>query len=181
MAGAIESYIHTGNQIGVLVELRCQSKTTAMTSEFKTLAREIAMQIAACPNVEYLRLDDIPPETVDKKKKIEINRDDLEGKPDNIKKKIVADRIDKRLNEIALLPQLYIRDNSLTIEDLIKLRAAQLAENIFVNRFARFAIDDSQDYNPPQPDGGVPVSPFPITPTPLASEAEANEDEREDL
>lgn len=173
MAGVIESYIHTANQIGALVELRCQSKTTATTSEFKTLAREIAMQVAVSSTVKYIQLEDIPQEIVDRVKKTELRRNDLAEKPDGVREKIVFDRIARRLTEIALLPQPYIRDDSLTIEDLIKLNADRLAEPITVRRFARFTVED--DENPSQPNGGVPTNPFPITPTPSADEAEATE------
>ena len=159
MSGIIESYIHTGNQIGVLVELRCQTKTTAMTSEFKTLAKEIAMQIAASPEVEYIKTEDISDRIIRQLQQYASK----------------AEAFQQRLRAISLYDQLYIRDNSITIEDLIKLSIAQLSENITVKRFARFAIE-SDDSNPSDPNGGVPANPFPISPTPLKSEAEASED-----
>ena len=162
MSGIVESYIHTGKQIGVLVELRCQTKTTAMTSEFKTLATEIAMQIAASPDVEYIRTNDISDRVIRELEK----QLTLEGESEAFK---------QRLRSISLYDQFYIRDNSITIEDLIKLSIAQLAEEITVRRFARFAIE-SDDRNPPDPNNGVPANPLPNSPTPLASEAETSED-----
>ena len=162
MPGIVESYIHTGNQIGVLVELRCQTKTTAMTSEFKTLATEIAMQIAASPDVKYIRTNDISDRVIQQLEK----QLALDAESETFK---------QRLQSISLYDQFYIRDNSITIEDLIKLSIAQLAENITVSRFARFAIE-SDDYNPPDPNSGVPANPLPNSPTPLASEAEISED-----
>lgn len=140
--GLVESYIHTGGRIGVLVEVNCETDFVARREEFQELVKNIAMQIAACPNVEFVRTSDIPESTVAKEKEIEMGRDDLEGKPDNIKEKIVTGRIDKRLNEIALLPQPYIRDQSITVEELVKQSIAQLGENIQVRRFVRFVLGE---------------------------------------
>ena len=89
------------------------------------------MQVAACPNVEYVSIDEIPEDVVEKEKQIEMGRDDLSGKPEQIKEKIVEGRIAKRLNELVLLSQPYIKDSSLTVEDLVKQAAAKL-ENIKV-------------------------------------------------
>lgn len=140
--GLVESYIHTGGRIGVLVEVNCETDFVARREEFQELVKNIAMQIAACPNVEFVRVEDIPEETVAKEKEIEMGRDDLDGKPDNIKEKIVSGRIGKRLNEISLLPQPYIRDQSITVEELVKQNIAQLGENIQVRRFVRFVLGE---------------------------------------
>lgn len=140
--GLVESYIHTGGRIGVLVEVNCETDFVARREEFQELVKNIAMQIAACPNVEFVKVGDIPEETVTKEKEIEMGRDDLEGKPDNIKEKIVTGRIDKRLNEISLLPQPYIRDQSITVEELVKQSVAQLGENIQIRRFVRFVLGE---------------------------------------
>jgi elongation factor Ts len=140
--GLVESYIHTGGRIGVLVEVNCETDFVARREEFQDLVKNIAMQIAACPNVEYVKVADIPEEIAAKEKEIEMGRDDLAGKPDNIKEKIVSGRIDKRLNEMSLLPQPYIRDQSITVEELVKQSIAQLGENIQVRRFARFVLGE---------------------------------------
>jgi elongation factor Ts len=140
--GLVESYIHTGGRIGVLVEVNCETDFVARREEFQELVKNVAMQVAACPNVEYVKVDDIPEDIVAREKEIEMGRDDLDGKPDNIKEKIVSGRIDKRLNEIALLPQPYIRDQSITIEELVKQSIAQLGENIQVRRFVRFVLGE---------------------------------------
>ena len=140
--GLVESYIHTGGRIGVLVEVNCETDFVARREEFQELVKNIAMQIAACPNVEFVKVEDIPEETVNKEKEIEMGRDDLDGKPDNIKEKIVTGRIGKRLNEISLLPQPYIRDQSITVEELVKQSIAQLGENIQVRRFDRFVLGE---------------------------------------
>lgn len=140
--GLVESYIHTGGRIGVLVEVNCETDFVARREEFQELVKNVAMQIAACPNVEFVKVEDIPEETVTKEKEIEMGRDDLDGKPDNIKEKIVSGRIGKRLNEISLLPQPYIRDQSITVEELVKQNVAQLGENIQIRRFVRFVLGE---------------------------------------
>ena len=140
--GLVKSYIHTGGRIGVLVEVNCETDFVARREEFQELVKNIAMQIAACPNVEFVKVEDIPEETVTKEKEIEMGRDDLDGKPENIKEKIVSGRIDKRLNEISLLPQPYIRDQSITVEELVKQSVAQLGENIQIRRFVRFVLGE---------------------------------------
>ncbi len=140
--GLVESYIHTGGRIGVLVEVNCETDFVARRQEFQELVKNIAMQIAACPNVEYVKAEDIPEEVATKEKEIEMGRDDLEGKPDKIKEKIVQGRIDKRLSEMSLVDQPYIRDQSITIAELVKQSVAQLGENIQIRRFARFVLGE---------------------------------------
>ena len=140
--GIVSSYIHTGGRVGVLVEVNCETDFVARREEFQTLARNIAMQIAACPNVEYVKVENIPAEIAQKEKDIEMGRDDLSGKPDNIKEKIVQGRIDKRLKELCLMDQPYIRDQSITVEELVKQTISQLGENIQVRRFTRFVLGE---------------------------------------
>ena len=140
--GLIDSYIHTGGRIGVLVEVNCETDFVARRQEFQSLVRDIAMQIAACPNVEYVNAEDIPQEMLQKEKEIEMGREDLAKKPDNIKEKIVQGRIDKRLKELSLLDQPYIKDQSITVEELVKQTIAQLGENIQVRRFSRFVLGE---------------------------------------
>jgi elongation factor Ts len=140
--GLVESYIHTGGRIGVLVEVNCETDFVARREEFQSLVKNIAMQIAACPNVEYIKKDEIPQTVVDKEKQIEMGREDLAKKPDNIKEKIVEGRIEKRLGELCLLSQPYIRDQSITVEELVKQTIAQLGENIQIRRFIRFVLGE---------------------------------------
>lgn len=142
VAGLVGSYIHTGGRVGVLVEVNCESVAVAQGEEFQTLVRNIAMQVAACPNVEYVNIEDIPAEIVQKEKDIEMGRDDLAKKPDNIKEKIVQGRIEKRLKEMTLIDQPFIRDQSITVEELIKQNVATLGENIQVRRFVRFVLGE---------------------------------------
>ncbi|NEQ31993.1 MAG: translation elongation factor Ts [Leptolyngbya sp. SIO4C5] len=140
--GLVHSYIHTGGRVGVLVEVNCETDFVARREEFKSLAQDIAMQIAACPNVEYVRAEDIPSDIVEKEKQIEMGRDDLSKKPENIREKIVQGRIDKRLKELSLLDQPFIKDQSITVEELVKQHVAKIGENIQVRRFARFILGE---------------------------------------
>ncbi|MEH2060675.1 MAG: translation elongation factor Ts [Nostoc sp.] len=143
--GVVDSYIHTGGRVGVLVELGTQTESVAANSEFQILARNAAMQVAACPNVEYVSVDQIPAEIAQKEKNIEMGKDDLANKPDNIKEKIVQGRIEKRLKELALLDQPYIRDQSISVEDLLKQAKAQLGGDIQVTRFVRYILGEGID------------------------------------
>ncbi|MFN6499434.1 MAG: translation elongation factor Ts [Nostoc sp. DedQUE01] len=140
--GIVDSYIHTGGRVGVLVELGSQTDSAAAKEEFQSLARNAAMQVAACPNVEYVSLDQIPAEVAQKEKDIEMGKDDLANKPDNIKEKIVQGRIDKRLKELTLLDQPYIRDQSISVEELLKQVKGQVGEDIQVNRFVRYVLGE---------------------------------------
>lgn len=126
----------------MLVEVNCETDFVARREEFKTLVRNIAMQIAACPNVEYVNVEDIPAEISSKEKDIEMGRDDLANKPDNIKEKIVQGRIEKRLKEMTLMAQPFIRDQSITVEELVKQGVATMGENIQVRRFVRFVLGE---------------------------------------
>ena len=140
--GAIGSYIHTGARVGVLVEVNCETDFVARGEVFQELLRNVAMQIAACPNVEYVTVDQIPDEVADKEKAIEMGRDDLAGKPDAMKEKIVEGRIGKRLKELALLEQPFIKDSSMTVSEMVKQAAGKLGENIQVRRFTRYTLGE---------------------------------------
>lgn len=138
--GLIESYIHTGKKLGVLVELNCETDFVARRVEFQDLAKDIAMQIAASPTVDYISTADISKEVVEQERSIEAAKEDLAGKPEQIKQKIIDGRIDKILKTKSLLDQAYIKDNSKTIEELIKENIAKLGENIKVAKFIRFEL-----------------------------------------
>jgi elongation factor Ts len=140
--GLVGSYIHTGGRVGVLVEINCETDFVARREEFQELVRNIAMQIAACPNVEYVKADEIDQEFIAKEKAIEMGREDLANKPENIREKIVEGRISKRVKEITLLDQPYIKDQSITVEELVKQTISQLGENIQVRRFSRFVLGE---------------------------------------
>jgi len=140
--GLVGSYIHTGGRVGVLVEVNCETDFVARRDEFQELVRNVAMQIAACPNVEYVRVSDIPQAFVDSEKAIEMSRDDLGNKPEAIKAKIIEGRIEKRLKEIALLDQPYVKDQSITVDEMVKQVSGQIGEKIEVRRFSRFVLGE---------------------------------------
>jgi len=140
--GAIGSYIHTGARVGVLVEINCETDFVARGDLFQELIRNVAMQIAACPNVEYVSVDQIPSEVADKEKAIEMGRDDLAGKPDAMKEKIVEGRIGKRLKELALLDQPFIKDSTMTVSEMVKQVAGKIGENVQVRRFTRYTLGE---------------------------------------
>ncbi|NMF85222.1 translation elongation factor Ts [Nodosilinea sp. P-1105] len=140
--GLVDSYIHTGGRVGVLVEVNCETDFVSRRDEFKSLVRDVAMQIAACPNVEYVRISDIPEAIVAKEKEIEMGRDDLGKKPANIREKIVEGRIEKRLKELSLMDQPFIKDQNISVEELVKQAVSQLGENIQVRRFSRFVLGE---------------------------------------
>lgn len=140
--GLVGSYIHTGGRVGVMVEINCETDFVARRDEFKALVQNIAMQVAACPNVEYVSVEEIPVNVVEQEKAIEMKKDDLSGKPDNMKEKIVQGRIDKRLKELSLMDQPFIRDQNITVAELVKQNIALLGENIKVRRFTRFILGE---------------------------------------
>ena len=140
--GAIGSYIHTGSRVGVLLELNCETDFVARGEIFQSLLKDISMQVAACPNVEFVSVDDVPQDVVEKEKLIEMGRDDLANKPEQIREKIVEGRIAKRLKELVLLDQPYIKDSALTVEQLVKQTAGKIGENIKVRRFTRYTLGE---------------------------------------
>ena len=140
--GVIESYIHMGGKLGVLVEVNCETDFVARRPEFQELAKNIAMQVAASPSVEYVSLASIPLIIVEKEKESESSKEDLVNKPKDIKEKIVEGRIQKRLKELSLMDQFFIRDSSITIEELIKQNIAKLGENIQIRRFEKFILGE---------------------------------------
>jgi elongation factor Ts len=128
--------------VGVLVEVNCETDFVARGEMFQDLIRNVAMQIAACPNVDFVKVDDIPADVAEREKQIEMGRDDLAGKKEEMKEKIVAGRIGKRLKEMALMDQPYIKDSGMTVEEMVKQVAGKVGENIQVRRFVRFNLGE---------------------------------------
>lgn len=141
--GLIESYIHTGSRIGVIIEVNCETDFVARRPEFQELAKNIAMQIVACPTVEYIDIKSIPQDLIDKEIEIETNKEDLLDKSQIVKDQIIKGRIQKRLKELTLLEQSFIRDPNISIRDLINNNIALLGENIKVQRFMRFILGEN--------------------------------------
>ena len=145
--GSIGSYIHTGARVGVLIELNCETDFVARGELFQGLLKDVSMQVAACPNVEYVNVSDIPQEIVDKEKSIEMGRDDLSNKPEQMKVRIVEGRIGKRLKELALMEQPFIKDSTMSVEELVKQVAGQIGENLQVRRFTRYTLGEGIEHN----------------------------------
>ncbi|PIA42721.1 hypothetical protein AQUCO_02000285v1 [Aquilegia coerulea] len=142
--GRIGSYIHD-SRIGVLVEVNCETDFVGRSENFKELVDDLAMQVVACPSVQYVSIEDIPESIVRKEKELEMQREDLQSKPENIREKIVEGRISKRLGELTLLEQPFIKNDSLLVKDLVKQTVAAIGENIKVRRFVRFTLGETTD------------------------------------
>ncbi|TYJ98062.1 Elongation factor Ts [Cucumis melo var. makuwa] len=140
--GRIGSYIHD-SRIGVLIEVNCETDFVGRNERFKELVDDLAMQVVACPDVRYVSIEDIPESIVKREREMELQREDLQNKPENIREKIVDGRISKRLGELVLLEQPFIKDDSILVKDLVKQTVASLGENIKVRRFVRFTIGET--------------------------------------
>jgi elongation factor Ts len=140
--GIIGSYIHPGSQLGVLVEVNCESDFVARTDDFQQLVKDLAMQVAAA-DPQFIRKEDVTTEALDRERDIQRGRALQEGKPEKMVDKIVEGRLAKFYEEICLYEQPFIRENSTTIGDLIKAAIAKLGENISVSRFVRFKVGEA--------------------------------------
>ncbi len=140
--GIIGSYIHPGSQLGVLVEVNCESDFVARTDDFQQLVKDLAMQVAAA-DPQFIRKEDVTPAALDKERDIQRARAIQEGKPEKMVDKIIEGRLAKFYEEICLYEQPFIRDNATTIGDLIKAAIAKLGENISVSRFVRFKVGEA--------------------------------------
>ncbi|KAJ0701914.1 putative translation elongation factor EFTs/EF1B, UBA-like superfamily, nucleic acid-binding protein [Helianthus annuus] len=145
--GRIGSYIHD-SRIGVLIEVNCETDFVGRSEKFKELVDDLAMQVVACPKVEYVSIEDIPESIVNKEKDIEMQREDILSKPENIRGKIVEGRVSKRLGELALLEQPFLKDDSVLVKDFVKQTVAAIGENIKVRRFVRFTLGESTSEEP---------------------------------
>ncbi len=137
--GRVDSYIHPGNRVGVLVEINCETDFVARTDEFGDLVRNIAMQVAAA-GAEYVRREEVPAERVSRERDILAGSTELQGKPAAILDKIISGKLDKFFAEVCLLEQPYIRDDKRKVSDLVQEAAAKTGENIVVRRFSRFRL-----------------------------------------
>ncbi|MCU1326559.1 MAG: translation elongation factor Ts (EF-Ts) [Bryobacterales bacterium] len=140
--GTIGTYIHAGAQLGVMVEINCESDFVARTDDFQELVRDIAMHIAAA-DPQFVRREDVTPQVLEKEKDIQKARALNEGKPEKVAEKIVEGRMAKFYEEVCLLEQPFVKENSISIDQLIKQKIAKLGENITVARFARFKVGDA--------------------------------------
>jgi elongation factor Ts len=140
--GIVGSYIHPGSQVGVLIEVNCESDFVARTDDFQTLVKDLSMQVAAAAP-QFIRKEDVAKETLDKERDIQRARALGEGKPEKMVDKIVEGRLAKYYEEVCLYEQPFIKENSTTVGDLIKAAIAKLGENISVSRFVRFKVGDA--------------------------------------
>ena len=139
--GIVDSYIHLGGRIGVLVEVNCETDFVARTEEFRAFVRDIAMQVAAA-NPQYLRREDVPEEVLQKEREILAAQARNEGKPEHVIEKIVAGRIEKFFQENCLLEQQFIKDTDITVGELLKEIIAKTGENISIRRFTRYEMGE---------------------------------------
>jgi elongation factor Ts len=135
--GLVISYVHAGGRVGVLLELNCETDFVARNEEFKQLAEEIAMHVAAA-NPSFVSPQDVPEETIIQE--TQIYGEEVKDKPDNVKEKIIEGKLAKYYTEMCLLEQAYVRDPDKKIKDLISDAVGKLGENIQVRRFTRYAL-----------------------------------------
>src|ERR1035438_8143055 len=139
--GSVASYIHAGGKIGVMVEVNCESDFVARTEDFKELIHDIAMHIAAS-DPKFVRKEDVTPEAFEREKDIYRAQAIASGKPANIAEKMVAGKMEKFYEEVCLIEQPFIKDQTISISQLIAAKIGKLGENISVRRFARFKVGD---------------------------------------
>ncbi|TMQ72127.1 MAG: translation elongation factor Ts [Candidatus Eisenbacteria bacterium] len=137
--GRVDSYIHPGNRVGVLIEINCETDFVARTPEFEELVRNLAMQAAAA-GAEYVRREDVPAERIERERAIYAAQLEGQGKPAAIVGKIVEGKLDKFFSEVCLLEQPYVRDDKKTVDDVLKESASKTGENLVVRRFVRFRL-----------------------------------------
>jgi len=140
--GSVSSYIHAGGKIGVLLEVNCESDFVARTDDFKELVHDIAMHIAAS-DPKFVRKEDVTPEAFEREKDIYLAQAVASGKPAHIAEKMVAGKMEKFYEEVCLLEQPFIKDQTMSISQLIAAKIGKLGENIAVRRFARFKVGDA--------------------------------------
>ena len=137
--GVIQTYIHAGNKLGVMVEVGCETDFVAKTDDFQNFAKEIAMHVAAMSPVAVSR-DEVPEDLVARESEIYKNQAMDSGKPEEIAEKMVSGKLDKFFSEISLLEQKFVKNPDLSIQDLLNDLIAKMGENISIKRFVRFQV-----------------------------------------
>jgi elongation factor Ts len=137
--GLVSAYIHSGNKIGVLLEVNCETDFVARNEEFQAFVKDIALQIAASHPL-FIKREDIPSDLIEREKKVYLGQVQESGKPEAAWEKIIHGKLEKFFQEQCLLEQAYIKDPSVTIQDLISQKIAKLGENISVSRFTRYQL-----------------------------------------
>ena len=139
--GIIYSYIHPGDRLGVLLELNCETDFVARTDDFRNLAKDLAMQIAAATPLVLTR-EEVPAEMIEKEREIYRQQAKNEGKPEKILDRIVDGKLEKYFQEAVLMEQIFVKDQNLTVKELINSVVAKLGENVVPRRFVRFRLGE---------------------------------------
>ncbi|MCA9460754.1 MAG: translation elongation factor Ts [Nitrospira sp.] len=137
--GLISAYIHSGSKIGVLLEINCETDFVARNEEFQGFAKEVALQIAAS-QPQFVKREDVPADLIEREKNVYLGQMKESGKPESAWEKIMAGKLEKFFQEQCLLEQAFIKDPSMTIQDLISQKIAKLGENISISRFTRYQL-----------------------------------------
>lgn len=139
--GLVQAYIHAGGKVGVLLEINCETDFVAKTDDFHALHRDVCMHIAAC-GAEYVSEDEVPADVVSKERAVQLRRVIEEGKPEHIAERIVEGRMGKFFEETCLLKQKFVKDDSITVHELISNAVAKMGENIKIRRFSKFVLGE---------------------------------------
>jgi elongation factor Ts len=140
--GVVEAYIHAGGRIGSIVEVNCETDFVAKTDDFRALARDVAMQIAAM-NPLYVQREEVPKETIDREMEIYRTQARNEKKPENIVERMAAGKLEKYYQDVCLLEQSYIKDSGKTVRDLVLDITSKTGEKISIRRFRRFHLGEN--------------------------------------
>jgi elongation factor Ts len=161
--GLVGYYIHAGGKIGVLVEINCESDFVARTDDFQRLCHDVAMHIAAV-DPRFLKREEVTPEILDREREIYKAQARATGKPDNVIEKIVSGKMEKFYEENCLYEQHFIRDEGMTVKELVDAAVAKLGENVSIRRFARFKVGET-DGAQGAPPAAAPTTDAPEAPT----------------
>ncbi|MBU4149583.1 MAG: translation elongation factor Ts [Candidatus Omnitrophica bacterium] len=137
--GIVESYIHSNNKIGVLIEVNCETDFVARNEDFRRFVKDTCMQIAAS-SPAYVSREEVPKSTIDREK--DILKEQVKGKPENVMEKIVTGKLEKFYSEVCLLDQPFIKDDKLTIKEYLSTLIGKIGENIIIRRFIRFQVGE---------------------------------------
>lgn len=139
--GIVECYVHAGGKIGVMVEVNCETDFVALNDDFRALARDIAMHIAAA-SPDFVAKEDVPADAIERERSVQLARVIEEGKPEHIAEKIVEGRMSKYFEEVCLLEQVFVKDDKKTVSEVLTDQVATIGENIRIRRFERFVMGE---------------------------------------
>jgi elongation factor Ts len=159
--GLVSSYIHAGGKIGVLVETNCESDFVARTEDFQRLCHDVAMHVAALDPL-FLRREEITQEILDQKRRLYSDEAKASGKPEPVIEKIVSGKMEKFYEENCLLEQHFIKDEGITVKELVDQAIAKLGENISIRRFSRFKVGDTDGVSAAASGSEEPSGPAPV-------------------